>query len=632
MPATPDPVMLLAAAAVVALGAALVMSVVVRLRALAHAAVAIGAGLLGVAGVARLIGGTDLLLNLGDFRAIAPRIRIDALAALLWVMIAALAIPAILHAHGDRRSRSPASLALLVLAAAATNAFADAHSITTAWAATVIAIAFLPREGSEPETPNPFVLSHGLIAIVALALSMTALSLDDAGPAGSAEGPPHASMICLFVGAVMALASIAPFHRSRLDAATRATGPALALMTGLVPAAAVALMLRGTVSWLFASPWWIVWTLSAWLMTATLHTLATALIESRLPRAMTALIGANFGAVLLTLALAGALGQHRAGAPAAEVLATTLVQSVVVALLAGAAMLATSSIVARYGDEMHLHGGVLRRMPAVAFALLAALAGLASLPPLAGFLPMAAAIRVAALPLASTAAPHPLAAVIAVALALIWAGCIAVALRIAITTLVGAGRADHGERIRDSARGQRAAVVIAAGLSLLPVIAAVPLTRIAAEISQDLYGRNPKGFVAAAEASLGGALTTLLLVAVGVALCTRKSREVATAWSGGLSAAAGGNGAPSVVTQPFTAALPEILEARYESELTPGPSDYAPAEIRMTVRFQSMVGLRATAIFNLLRSAVRPILEREVTREAQLALWIVAAIALALAP
>lgn len=370
---------------------------------LIYGACAAACTLILVIALAALLGAVDaggtLVLPLG-LPWLGARFRIDALAAVFLVLVDLGGVAASLYAIGYGRHESapgrvlpfyPAFLAGMNLVVVA----ADAFSFLVAWefmSLTSWAMVMAHHHDAENRRAGYVYLVMASFGTLSLLLAFGLLAGAQGDYAFAAmRGAAHADWVAGTVLGLMLLgagskAGLVPLHVWLPLAHPAAPSHVSALMSGVMTKVAiygfvrVVFDLAGPPAW-----WWSVVVLTLGSITAVLGVLH-AVMQRDLKRLLAYSTVENVGIVFIGLGLALAFKANAMAGPAALALTAALFHAFNHSLFKSILFFGAGAVLTATGKrDIEALGGLIRRMPHVAYAFLGGCLAIAALPPLNGF-------------------------------------------------------------------------------------------------------------------------------------------------------------------------------------------------------------------------------------------------------
>ena len=385
-------VLLVAAVALVAAGAAAALSV--RWFARAVAVQAAGAALLCVAGFWGLVSGATL--GSGFTSAFEARFGVDGLTAFFLATLGVVAAPALLYARSylraDLRGRVVAALGgVFVLVLVEVLCARDPLTFLAGWELMTLLPAAMILVARPDETSRHTVFLY--VAATHLAGAGTWIAVLLLAHAGAIGGPAVAqgsgTQIAIALAALVGMgtkAGLVPFHSWLPRAHPIAPAPLSALMSGVMIKVAIYGLVRVLVDWLGVLPLWIGVLVLALGALSAVGGVLYAIFQHELKRLLAFHSVENIGIIVLGLGACLVLRARGAEQWAAFALGAALLHTLNHALFKSLLFLGAGSFERAVGAlELDRLGGLLRRMPWTGGAFLLGAMAIAGLPPLNGF-------------------------------------------------------------------------------------------------------------------------------------------------------------------------------------------------------------------------------------------------------
>ncbi len=517
-----------------------------------------------------------------------------------------------LERHGPLSATAPA-LPVFVGAMVVTLLAADAFSLVAGFELMSLAsFALVLSDHRQASVRVAGLLYVGMAAIsgVCLIAGLAALSRYGIGFAAMRAHPPEGLRAVLVLVAVLigagSKAGLAPLHVWLPPAHAAAPSHVSALMSGAMTKVAIYVLVR--VLFDLSGPaqplWWGLPLLAMGIASAVLGALR-ANLETDIKAILACSTVENVGLVAIGLGLGLAARAADISALASLAIGAALLHAMAHGLFKSLLFLAAGAVQHGAGSrQLKNLGGLIRRMPYAAGALLLGAACLAGLPPGAGFAgewmlfqSMIAAVRLGGLGL------QIVVCILAAALALATALAAAAAVRLVGIVLLGRPRTEAAAQAHDAAPPLRWAmlglgiVVVLIGLVPAGVLGlAGPALRMLG--NTDMAGRAGWTGIAAQENAAGYApleIAALLVLAALLVAAVLRARAVAghrtgPAWDSGFGAAPAwlANGDPltqyggASFSQPLRRVLGPALLGATETVDMPEPGDIRPARFSAT--------------------------------------------------
>ncbi len=537
-----------------------------------------GVLLAGVVAVVLLADGT--MLGAPFTSGLHARMGADGLTALLVVVIAVVAVPALLYAAdslpASGAGRAQAALtAGFVLALLGVVLARDVVTFLAFWELMTLlpaAAAILASQSAEVRRAIFTYLAITHFGGAGVWVAMLVLAHEGALGAQLAPGGPQAIVAVAAIVGFGTKAGLMPLHPWLPRAHPVAPSHMSALMSGVMLKVAIYGLVRVLFEWLGPAPLWVGLAVLALGLLSALGGVLYALVQRELKRLLAFSSIENVGIIALglgaSLVLTASDQQRWAAIAFAAALLHTLNHAVFKALLFLGAGAFGHAVGALRLDRL---GGLLRTMPRTGAAFLVGCAAIAGLPVLNGFasewLTLQALLRVAfdgspGVALAGALAVAGLGATAALA-ALCFVG-------VAGLTLLGAPRTPQAEQAREAPAGMRASVALLAGccvvLGLVPGLLLPTLAGLGGAVS-------PPATVDLALEGTGSlpapwiALALLTGVAALMALVARAPRARPTpAWTCGQPVVEPLAWTAAGFTKPLRLMLEALLRPRRELE------------------------------------------------------------------
>lgn len=363
---------------------------------------ALGGVLLAIAGLASLAAPpVELVLPLG-LPDLPMHLRLDSLSAFFLFLLGSAVAGISVFAAGYFRSGEGTSPGLLclqyhVFLASMTLVLLanDAYAFMVSWESMALASYFLViTQHRIPEIRAAgflyLLLAHvGAIAILLCFGVLQGGSWQFTFDAMREAELPAARASLAFGLAVLgfgAKAGLVPLHVWLPEAHPAAPSPVSALMSGVMLKTAVYGVLRVSFDLLPAPLWWWGAVLLALGLFSALYGVVFAAVQTDMKRLLACSSIENLGIVFAGIGLALLFHAEGMGAPAALALAATLYHCLNHAMFKSLLFLATGSVLHATGERnLGRLGGLIRRMPWVAWLALIGTLAIAGLPPLNGF-------------------------------------------------------------------------------------------------------------------------------------------------------------------------------------------------------------------------------------------------------
>ncbi|HQY71389.1 MAG TPA: hydrogenase 4 subunit B [Pseudomonadales bacterium] len=363
---------------------------------------ALGGVLLAIAGLASLAAPpVELVLPLG-LPDLPMHLRLDSLSAFFLFLLGSAVAGISVFAAGYFRSGEGTSPGLLclqyhVFLASMTLVLLanDAYAFMVSWESMALASYFLViTQHRIPEIRAAgflyLLLAHvGAIAILLCFGVLQGGSWQFTFDAMREAELPVARASLAFGLAVLgfgAKAGLVPLHVWLPEAHPAAPSPVSALMSGVMLKTAVYGVLRVSFDLLPAPLWWWGAVLLALGLFSALYGVVFAAVQTDMKRLLACSSIENLGIVFAGIGLALLFHAEGMGAPAALALAATLYHCLNHAMFKSLLFLATGSVLHATGERnLGRLGGLIRRMPWVAWLALIGTLAIAGLPPLNGF-------------------------------------------------------------------------------------------------------------------------------------------------------------------------------------------------------------------------------------------------------
>ena len=363
---------------------------------------ALGGVLLAAAGLAGLAAPpAELVLPLG-LPELPMHLRLDSLSAFFLLLLGSAVAGISVFAAGYFRAGEGTSPGLLclqyhVFLASMTLVLLanDAYAFMVSWESMALASYFLvTTQHRIPEIRAAgflyLLLAHvGAIAILLCFGVLQGGSWQFTFEAMRAAELPAARASLAFGLAVLgfgAKAGLVPLHVWLPEAHPAAPSPVSALMSGVMLKTAVYGVLRVSFDLLPAPLWWWGAVLLALGLFSALYGVVFAAVQTDMKRLLACSSIENLGIVFAGIGLALLFHAEGMGAPAALALAAALYHCLNHAMFKSLLFLATGSVLHATGERnLGRLGGLIRRMPWVAWLALIGTLAIAGLPPLNGF-------------------------------------------------------------------------------------------------------------------------------------------------------------------------------------------------------------------------------------------------------
>jgi len=535
---------------------------------------ALGAALLGAAGIVLLADGAGMAAPLSP--EIRPALGLDALSGLFLAVLGITAAPALVFARGYLPG-APAARAVGTMTAAflvALTGLLAARDVTTflaSWEAmTIIPAAAILAARRDGEARDSILLYLGITHLGGAGVWVALLALALTGP-GGATGTLIAAAALVGFGTK---AGLAPLHAWLPRAHPVAPAHLSALMSGLMVKVALYGLIRVELEWLSPAPLWLGLTLMGLGLASALGGILYALVQGELKRLLAFSTIENVG--LVTAALGASVVLAETGHPewSAIAFAAGLLHIANHALFKTLLFLGAGAFErATGGLDLDRLGGLLRRMPWTGGAFAVGLLAIAGLPPLNGFasewLVLQSMLHVAmdgalGVSLAGAAALAGVAATAGLA-ALCFTSVFGL-------TLLGSPRRPEVAAARDAAWPMRAGMVALAlpcvVLGVVPGLVLPVLTDLAPTTAS--VPATP-GFDLPATGGLPAPAIAVALVLVAGALAAARGRRRAApapAWTCGQRVVPSLRWTAAGYTKPMRLVLESVLRPRRRLEVT----------------------------------------------------------------